>query len=146
MSLFCKQSHVTNSGQWSGSRSDESLPSCSIQILSLEPRELFFTFLWWCVHLRGLIYQPMSLCDYSELSITSTCNGYGALSRKHPSLFQVLKIVALPLPDPCSDYHTQISCLWRSRGELVFSTYLVPSTAPFDSVFPSICIELPLSI
>lgn len=85
MSLFCKQSHVTNSGQWSGSRSDESLPSWSIQILSLEPRELFFPFLWWCVHLRGLIYQPMSLCDYNELSITSTCSGYGALSRKHTS-------------------------------------------------------------
>ena len=86
MSVFCKQSHVTNSGQWSGSISDESLPSWSIQILSLEPRELFFTVLWWCVHLRGLIYQPMSLCDYNELSITSTCSGYGALSRKAPFL------------------------------------------------------------
>jgi len=86
MRLFCKQSQVINSGQWSGSRSDASLPSWSIQILSLEPRELFFPLLWWCVQLRGLIYQPVSLCDYNEHSITSTCSrSHGALSRKHTS-------------------------------------------------------------
>lgn len=149
MRLFCKQSRVINSGQWSGSRSDASLPSWSIQILSLEPRELFFPLLWWCVQLRGLIYQPVSLCDYNEHSITSTCSrSHGALSRKHTSFVSSppncnIVTSAWPLFWLPLKFH---ACEEAEKENWCFScTWSLPQH-PFDSIFPSICTELPLSI
>lgn len=149
MSLFCRQNHVTNSGQWGGSRSDKCHFQAEVFKCQLQNLKNAFSLLRCCVHLRGLIYQPLSLCDYNEPSIIAYLQWIWSVSKKYTSFVsspQNFSIVTSAWPNLFWLPHLNIILREEDEEE----NWYFPSTRslplhPFDGVFPSIFIEFPLS-